>query len=84
MRRADHVFEIEGISATRREAIEAAIEAAGRHLSSPHEAWISADPPRGGFRVLVTGPHGLERAVSFAMDEEPGVITAHLRAVLER
>lgn len=77
------VFEAKGIPATRREAIEAAVQAGGRHLSAPHEAWISADPLRGGFRVLVTGPHGLERAVSFALDAEPGTITAHVRAALE-
>jgi len=37
------VFDTKGVPATRREAIEAAVEAAGRHLSAPHEAWISAD-----------------------------------------
>ena len=60
-----------------------AVEAAGRTLSAPHEAWIAADPVRGGFKVLVTGPLGLERAVSFQMEEEPAVITAHIRAALE-
>jgi hypothetical protein len=57
--------------------------AAGRHLTAPHEAWIAADPLRGGFKVLLTGPHGLERAVSFAVDEDPAVITAHVKAALE-
>ncbi len=68
--------------ATRREAIEAAVEATWRHLSAPRKACISADPIRGGFTVLVTGPHGVEHSVSFVMDEEPGVITAYLRSVL--
>jgi hypothetical protein len=77
------VFDTKGIPATRRERIEAAVEAAGRNLSAAHEAWIAADPVRGGFKVLVTGPHGLERSVSFAMEEEPAVITAHIRAALE-
>jgi hypothetical protein len=53
-----------------------AVEAAGRHLPAPHEAWISADLFRGGFKVLLTGPHGLERSVSFVLDEDPAVITA--------
>jgi hypothetical protein len=48
--------------------------------TSRHEAWIADDAFRGGFRVVLTGPHGLERTVSFAINEEPGVITAHIRA----
>jgi hypothetical protein len=77
------VFDAKGIPATRRESIEAAVEAAGRNLNAPHEAWISADPFRGGFKVLVTGAQGLERSVSFALDEEPAFITSHVRAALE-
>jgi hypothetical protein len=77
------VFDVKGIPATRRERIETAVEAAGRHLTGPHEAWIASDPLRGGFRVVLTGPLGLERTVSFALDEEPGVITAHIRAALD-
>ena len=61
------VFETKGIPATRRERIEAAVEAAGRDLAGPHEAWIAADPFRGGFKVLITGPHGPERTAVFAM-----------------
>jgi hypothetical protein len=45
-------------------------------VAAPHEAWIGADPLRGGFKVLMTGPHGLERSVSFALDEVPAFITA--------
>jgi hypothetical protein len=50
------VFEVKRIPATRRERIEAAVVAGGRHLSSQHEAWITADPFRGGIKVLITGP----------------------------
>ena len=73
------VFDVKGIPSGRRKAIEAA----GRTLSAPHEAWITTDPVRGGFKVLVTGPHGFERSVSFAMDENSGAIAAHVRAALE-
>ena len=59
------VFDVKGIPASSRERIDAAIVAAERKPSGPHEAWIAADPLRGGFKVLVTGPHGLERSVSF-------------------
>jgi hypothetical protein len=45
---------------------------AGRHVTAPHEPWITDDPFRGGVRVLITGPHGLDRAVPFAVDAEAG------------
>ena len=45
----------------------------------PHEAWIAADPFSGGFRVLITGPHGFERRVTFAIDDDPAVITERVR-----
>ena len=38
---------------------------------------------RGGFKVLITGPHGLEGSVHFVVDENPAVITAHIRAALD-
>ena len=62
------VFDCKGISATRRERIEAAVEAAGKHVAQPFEGWITADPFRGGVRVLITGPQGFERTVMFALD----------------
>ena len=76
------VFDSKGIRATRRERIEAAVVAAGRQLTAPHEAWIAADPFRGGFKVLITGPHGLERTALFAIDDEPAVISERIRETL--
>ena len=55
----------------------------GRHTTSPHEAWIAADPFTGGFRVLITGPHGFERALTFAIDDDPAVIAERVRETLE-
>jgi hypothetical protein len=77
------VFDTKGIPATRRERIEAAVVAAARQLTAPHEAWIAADPFRGGFKVLITGPHGMERTAAFAIDDDPRVITARIRETLE-
>jgi hypothetical protein len=77
------VFSCKGISTTRRERIEAAVVAAGERLSVPFEAWISTDPRRGGVRVLITGPHGFERTLTFAMDDEPAVIKDRVRQTLE-
>jgi hypothetical protein len=36
------VFQIKGIPGHRRERIETAVIAGGRHASGPHEAWIAA------------------------------------------
>jgi hypothetical protein len=68
------VFDIKGVPGARRERIEAAVVAGGRHTTGPHEAWIAADSFNGGFRVLITGPHGFERTVTFAIDDNPALI----------
>jgi hypothetical protein len=77
------VFECNGIVATRRERVQAAVEAGGKHVSTPHEAWIAADPFRGGFKVLITGPQGFERTLFFTANEEPAVITERVRETLD-
>jgi len=41
-----------------------------------------ADPFKGGFRVLITGSHGFERAV-FALDDDPAEIADRVRETLE-
>ena len=41
------VFQTKGIPGNRRERIEAAVVAGGKHGIGPHEAWIAADPFRG-------------------------------------
>ena len=76
------VVDTKGIAATRRERIQTAVEAGGKHVSAPHEAWISADPSAGGVRVLITGPHGFQRQVTFALDEAPEVIAQMVRETL--
>jgi len=77
------VFDSRGISATRRERIEAAVVSGGQHVTGPHEAWITADARRGDVRVLITGPRGFERTVVFAIDEAPAEITERVRKTLE-
>jgi len=77
------VFDCKGISTTRRERIEAAVEAGGRHAAQPYEGWIAADPFRGGVRVLITGPQGFERTVTFSLDEVPATITERVRETIE-
>jgi hypothetical protein len=77
------VFDCKGIPATRRERIEASVEAGGRHVKERFEGWIAADPFRGEVRVLITGPQGFERAVLFALDEDPAGITERVRATID-
>jgi hypothetical protein len=77
------VFDTKGIPGHRRERIEAAVVAGGRHTNAPHEAWIAADPFNGGFRVLITGSHGFERTAAFAIDDDPAVIAERVRETLE-
>jgi hypothetical protein len=77
------VFSLRGIPSNRRERIEAAVVAGGKQASGPHEAWIAADPFNGGFRVLITGPDGFERSVTFKMDEDAAVIAERVRETLE-
>jgi hypothetical protein len=80
---APTVFELKRCKpGTRWNRIEAAVVAGGRHARGPHEA-IAADPFKGGFRVLITGPQGFERTVAFAMDDEPAVIADRVRETLE-
>ncbi|MFY9727686.1 MAG: hypothetical protein WB579_06505 [Bryobacteraceae bacterium] len=52
------VFDLKGIPGHRRERIEAAVVAGGKHTKAPHEAWIAADRFNGGFRVA---HHGVAR-----------------------
>jgi hypothetical protein len=77
------VFDIKCVPGNRRERIEAAVAAGGKQSCGPHEAWIAADPFRGGFRVLVTGPQGFERTVVFALDDDPAEIAERVRDMLE-
>ena len=77
------VFGIKGVPAPRRERIEAAVESGGKLVAEPYEAWIAADPFRGGFKVLITGPHGFERTMTFAIDDDPALITERVREMLD-
>ena len=77
------VFDCKRNPATQRERIEATVGAAGRHLSRPFEAWIAVDPLRGGVRVMITGPQGFDRSVTFDLADDPAVITQRIRETLE-
>lgn len=77
------VFDIKGVPGHRRERIEAAVVAGGNRTEGPHEAWISSDAFKSGFRVLITGSHGFERTVMFALDDDPAIIAERVRETLD-
>jgi hypothetical protein len=77
------VFDIKGIPGHRRERIEAAVVAGGKHATGPHEAWIATDLSMGGVRVLITGPQGFERVVTFTLSDDPAVIAERVRETME-
>ena len=77
------VFDCKGIPTSRRARIEGAVVAAGRNLAQPYEAWMAADIPRGAVRVMITGPQGFDRNVTFDLAEDPAVITQRVRETIE-
>jgi len=74
------VFNAEGVPPNRRERIQSAVEAGGKHLSVSYEAWIAADPFHGGMRA---GPQGFERVVQFDADDQPAEISRRVRETLD-
>ena len=74
---------LQGNPGTRRERIETAVEAGGRHLKEHYEGWIAAAPFRGRVRVVITGPQGFERSVLFALDEDRAAITERVRETID-
>ena len=80
--RADHRLRHEGNPSDKTRAHRSRCRGGRKAIDGPDEAWIAADPFRGGFKVLITGPHGLERTAVFANDDEPGVISERIRETL--
>ena len=77
------VFDCKGIPASRRARIEGAVVAAGRSLTQPYEARMAADIRRGVVRVMITGPRGFDRTVTFDLAEDLAVITQRIRETIE-
>jgi len=76
------IFDAKGLPAIRRERIEAAVTAGGRHLTTSYQAWITVDQYRRVVRVLIIGPQGFERVLQFSLDAEGYEITEQVRATL--
>jgi hypothetical protein len=61
------VFDIKGLPRHHHELIEAASSRMANTPKDRTNAWISADRFKSSFRVLITGSHGFERTVMFAL-----------------
>jgi len=59
------------------------VESGGKHVAAAHEAWIAADPFRGGLKILFTGPHGFERILVCALDDDSAMISERVRETLD-
>lgn len=77
------VYDCNGLPVSRRLRIQAAVEAAGRHLSERYQAWISTDPSGAAVLVLIIGPNGFDRTVTLAIDEELGTIKERIRQTVD-
>jgi hypothetical protein len=53
------ILDIKGVPYNRRERIVAAVEAGGRHMPAPYNAWLRLDFD-GKVRVILTGPQLFE------------------------
>jgi hypothetical protein len=76
-------FALKESLATRANASEAAVVAGGNHVSAPYEARTAGRSVQGRFRVVITGPQGLERTATFAIDDDPAAIAERVRETLE-
>ena len=76
------VFDIKGVPGNRHQHIEVAVVGGGKQARGPHDAWIAADPFKGGFRVLITGPQRFERTVVSAASSKKVRRSCYVPSVL--
>jgi hypothetical protein len=76
------IFDVKRVPRHRRERIEAAVVAGGKHVSESYEVWIAADPFKGGFRLLITVSHGFEPTLALAVDDDVAMIAERVRETL--
>ena len=55
----------------------------GKRSTALYEGWIVADAFGKMIRVLLTGPQGLGRTVTFPVDEAPALIEQMVRETIE-
>lgn len=77
------IFDSDTIPRDRRAELEAAVVAAGRHLSKLFEGWIVATPDRRRFAVGITSNPELDISVPFDWNVTPAEVTEGVRAAMD-
>jgi hypothetical protein len=77
------IFDSDTIPRDRRPELEAAVVAAGRHLSKRYEGWIVATPDRRNFAVRITSYPEVDVSIPFEWNATPAEVTERVRAAME-
>lgn len=77
------VFDSDTIPRDRRAELEAAVVAAGRHLTKLFEGWIVATTDRRKFAVRITSYPELNISIPFEWNATPAEVTERVRAVMD-
>jgi hypothetical protein len=77
------IFDSDTIPRDRRAELEAAVVAAGRHLSKRFEGWIVAAADRRRFAVRITSYPQVDISVPFEWNATPSEVTERVRAAME-
>ena len=77
------IFDSDTIPRDRRAELEAAVVAAGRHLSKLFEGWIVATPDRRRFAVRITSYPALDISIPFEWNATAAEVTERVRAAMD-
>ena len=76
------IFDSATIPRDRRAELEAAVVAAGRHLTKLFEGWIVATPDRRKFAVRITSYPEVDTSVQFDWNATAADVTDQVRAAI--
>jgi hypothetical protein len=77
------IFDSDTIARDRRAELEAAVVAAGRHLSKLFEGWIVATPDRRRFALRITSYPSVDISVAFDWDAAAVEVTERVRVAMD-
>ena len=77
------IFDSDTIPRDRRPELEAAVVAAGRHLSKRFEGWIVAAPDRRRFAVRITSYPEVDISIPFDWNATPGEVAERVRTAMD-
>jgi hypothetical protein len=77
------IFDSDTIPRDRRAELEAAVVAAGRHLSKLFEGWIVATPDRRKFAVRITSYPVVDISVPFEWNATAAEVTERMRRAMD-